>query len=164
MKRARQISDKAVCQVNMLIGSILSGDKNPLKAFKTTKHGETRIKKCVKYDLHDFCRLVTVKDGEGTTLLFAGDHDDEEEWLKRNRGMVIGIVKQKLGKTYVGTADTEGLGSFRNDKWTGKLIDRLDDSKRQIIFKDLNYAAFSPIQRLDAGENNETIISSVAFV
>ena len=39
MKRARQINDKAVGQVNMLIGSINSGDKNPLKAFKTTNHG-----------------------------------------------------------------------------------------------------------------------------
>ena len=165
MKRARQINDKAVGQVNMLIGSINSGDKNPLKAFKTTKHGETRIKKCVKYDLHNFCRLVTVKDGEGTTLLFVGDHDDEEEWLNRNKGMVIGIdEQQKLGKTYVGSADTNGLGTFGNDKWSGKLIDRLDESKRDIILKDLNYAAFSPIQRLDSGENDEIILSSVAFV
>ena len=165
MKRARQINDKAVGQVNMLIGSISSGDKNPLKAFKTTNHGETRIKKCVKYDLHNFCRLVTVKDGEGTTLLFVGDHDDEEEWLNRNKGMVIGIdEQQKLGKTYVGSADTDGLGTFGNDKWSGKLIDRLDESKRDIIFKDINYAAYSPIQKLDSGENDETILSSVAFV
>ena len=100
MKRSRQTTDRAVREVNELLGAINSGDKNPLSNLKMTKNGETRIPKCTKYDLHDHCRLVTVNDGSGITLLFVGDHEDEEAWLNRNRGLIIGSSnKSQIGKT-----------------------------------------------------------------
>src|SRR5688572_14239279 len=38
------------------------------KGFNRTKHGESRIEHCVKYDLSQFCRLVTIQD-HGVCLL-----------------------------------------------------------------------------------------------
>ena len=164
MKRKRQINDKAVGQVNQLLGSINSGDKNPLSVFKPTKNGETRIKKCVKYDLHSFCRLITIQDGAGTTLLFVGDHEDSDEWLKNNRGLIIGSGSQKLGTTYVGSPEHKGLKNARGDKWAGRLIERLDEKKQEIIFKTLSFSAIKPIQNLDAGSDEEAISASVSVV
>ena len=163
MKRSRQTTDRAVREVNELLGAINSGDKNPLSNLKMTKNGETRIPKCTKYDLHDQCRLVTVNDGSGITLLFVGDHDDEEAWLDRNRGLIIGSSnKSQIGKTYKSTDNSIAVNS--DDKWTGKLVDRLTLGKQDLIFEGLNFQAIRPIQSVEAGSNEQTILASAAFV
>jgi superfamily I DNA/RNA helicase len=57
---------------------------------KLTKHGESRIPHCVKYDIsNDAHRLVTVQTDNFIYLLFVGTHDDTEHWLNRNRGLTI---------------------------------------------------------------------------
>jgi hypothetical protein len=55
----------------------------------TTNHGESRIKGCIKYDLGNGFRLVSVHQGEVAILLFIGDHDDSQRWLDKNRGLEI---------------------------------------------------------------------------
>lgn len=77
---------KASERVLAVIGAISQKMPNPLKGLKTTNYGETRIEKCVKYDLTSACRLVTVQNSGKIILLFVGDHEDEEKWLKSNRG------------------------------------------------------------------------------
>jgi hypothetical protein len=52
----------------------------------TTNHGESRIQHCVKYDLQGACRLVTVQHNGICFLMFAGTHDDTDEWLDTNKG------------------------------------------------------------------------------
>lgn len=71
-------------------------EPDPLSQLPTTKHGETRIKKCVKYDLPGFCRLITIRDNGAVMFCFAGDHDDADIWLNKNRGMTL--VRDKLGQ------------------------------------------------------------------
>ncbi len=53
---------------------------------QTTDHGESRIKNCVKYDLGNGYRLVTVDFGEVVMLCYAGSHDEVDHWLDANRG------------------------------------------------------------------------------
>jgi len=53
---------------------------------QTTDHGEGRITNCVKYDLGNGYRLVTVDFGEVVMLCHAGKHDDVDHWLDANRG------------------------------------------------------------------------------
>lgn len=52
----------------------------------TTNHGESRIQHCVKYDLQGSCRLVTVQHNDICFLMFAGTHDDADQWLNANKG------------------------------------------------------------------------------
>jgi hypothetical protein len=53
----------------------------------TTDHGESRIQHCVKYDLGNGFRLVTVQHGELAVILFIGDHDSTDHWLNKNKGL-----------------------------------------------------------------------------
>jgi hypothetical protein len=55
--------------------------------YKTTKHGETRIKNCVKYELGDGYRLITVQSNRIIWLLFCGSHDECDKWLDKNSGL-----------------------------------------------------------------------------
>ncbi len=59
----------------------------------TTDHGESRIKGCVKYDLGNGFRLVTVQQGEVVILLFIGDHDATQRWLDKNARLEV-VVSQ----------------------------------------------------------------------
>jgi superfamily I DNA/RNA helicase len=57
---------------------------------KLTKHGETRIDHCVKYDISGSAhRLVTVQTDNFIYVLFVGTHEDTEHWLDQNRGLTI---------------------------------------------------------------------------
>ena len=104
-----------------------------------------------------------MNDGSGITLLFVGDHDDEEAWLDRNRGLIIGSSnKSQIGKTYKSTDNSIAVN--RDDKWTGKLVDRLTLGKQDLIFEGLNFQAIRPIQSVEAGSNEQTILASAAFV
>ena len=53
----------------------------------TTDHGESRIKNCVKFDLGNGFRLVTVQQGDIVVLLHIGDHDSTDRWLSKNAGL-----------------------------------------------------------------------------
>lgn len=68
-------------------------------ACQTTDHGESRIKNCVKYDLGNGYRLVTVDFGEVVILCHAGKHDDVDHWLDQNRGQTFTFDKttKKIG-------------------------------------------------------------------
>ena len=58
-------------------------------ACQTTDHGENRIRNCVKYDLGNGFRLVTVDFGEVVMLCYAGSHEEVDHWLEANRGQTF---------------------------------------------------------------------------
>ncbi len=60
----------------------------------TTDHGESRIKNCVKYDLGNGFRLVTVQQGKVVVFLHIGDHDNTQRWLDKNTGLEA-VVDQR---------------------------------------------------------------------
>jgi len=69
---------------------IASLDHGGIENNKLTKHGESRIPHCIKYDIsNDAHRLVTVQTDNFIYLLFIGTHDDADRWLDRNRGLTI---------------------------------------------------------------------------
>jgi len=61
---------------------------DPFVSLRRTHHGENRIKHCVKYDLEDHFRLVTVQTASFCILVYCGSHEDCDRWLDRNRGFV----------------------------------------------------------------------------
>ena len=59
-----------------------------IQSLKRTNHGESRLANAEKYDLGDGYRLVVqLVDGVSKTraFLFAGSHDDTEDWLDSHR-------------------------------------------------------------------------------
>lgn len=79
---------RAAERVFALLGQMQT-DSDALALMPTTNHGESRVGKAVKYDLTGACRLIAIKDSGYVFFCFAGDHDDCDAWLERNRGMVV---------------------------------------------------------------------------
>ena len=52
---------------------------------KRTRKGEQRIKNCLKYDLGGGYRLVTVRNESHLFVVFAGSHDDTDQWIEHHR-------------------------------------------------------------------------------
>lgn len=77
-------SRKIAQKVSAVLGSI--DDENPFVGLTITNNGESRIPKCVKYDLGSGWRLVTVQDSRTCGFIFVGDHDAVDRFLDENRG------------------------------------------------------------------------------
>lgn len=82
---------KAAEKTIVLIHDLEAGGPEALRKFHVTNHGEARIKKSVKYDIGHGCRLVTVQDADFVFLVFAGNHDNTDTWLNKNRGLTIRV-------------------------------------------------------------------------
>jgi superfamily I DNA/RNA helicase len=73
---------------------------------RVTDHGESRIRHAVKYKLTDNYRLVTIQTGGVCVFLFAGKHDDAEQWLNRHPRLEIAIHR-KTGRIELIQAPSE---------------------------------------------------------
>lgn len=119
---------KAAEQVKVLFANIQLGEANPFHHLKTTNHGETRLSKCVKYDLSGACRLITIQDNDLVFLLFVGNHEDADKWLDRHKDIqftVDGSGTVELVPQSVSLANTitfANTNSWHIDKLY-KLID-----------------------------------------
>jgi len=81
---AHQRAHDEACRI---IGSLQQGHD---ESNKITNNGESRIKSCVKYSLsNEAHRLVTIHSNHFIYLLFVGDHNEVDRWLKRHRGLEI---------------------------------------------------------------------------
>ena len=73
---------------------------------RITNHGENRIEHAVKYDLGHGCRLVTVQTDNYIYLLFAGTHEDADEWIIRNQNLKITVDRQTREVTVTHVTET----------------------------------------------------------
>jgi hypothetical protein len=67
----------------------------PGQVIRVTKHGELRIKGCMKYDLGSGYRLVTLKYGCHIYLLYAGSHDECNRWIENNRDLSLDLIQKR---------------------------------------------------------------------
>jgi hypothetical protein len=81
-------------KVRIVLGSLDTPD--PFQTLSVTKHGETRLRNCVKYELGDGWRLVTRQTDKTCTFLYMGDHEDTEKWLDGHQGQDIGVKHSRL--------------------------------------------------------------------
>jgi hypothetical protein len=85
------VASKAAEAVDGILGRLTNGS-GPAGAFgRLTKHGESRIPNCVKYDWPGGYRLVAVQDQRAVQILFLGKHDDCDRWIDRHRGRRVVI-------------------------------------------------------------------------
>jgi hypothetical protein len=140
---------KAAEEVQAVIGAAYLGG-HPFSSLRQTKHGESRIKNCVKFDLENFCRLVTVRAGDTWILLYCGSHDECDSWLEANRGFVPVVSEAGVVSATWESADETGL-SLTSNRAAGKLYQRLPDSLFDQLIGPL---ARSTIRAIEAFESD----------
>ena len=144
---------KAYEKADVVLGRISRGHSDPFEGFKRTNHGETRIKKCRKYDLPGWCRLITVVRDDHCYLLYVGSHDDCDDWLDRNRGWEPRMDSEgRLESVFTSGEDLESdtriQGPGRHRDWLGgELYRRLDEADFDLL---LNGVPRSICRKLEA--------------
>lgn len=100
MLRSGGVPQQAARKVREIIGALDLGEARASDVARLTKHGETRIKHCVKFDLPGRHRLICVHHANVFTLLFVGSHDECDRWLDENRGLSF-IVDRRTNRISV---------------------------------------------------------------
>ncbi len=77
-----QVAEHAQAVIDNLASRVKDGIR---QTGRLTRHGEARIRNCVKYDLVHAYRLIGFRQGEDLFLLFLGTHDECDRWIRNNR-------------------------------------------------------------------------------
>lgn len=155
---------KAGEKILALISLISNGDNSPLAGMKLTKKGESRLDKCIKYDLPGACRLVTVQDKGKVIFVFAGDHAEEEKWLEANRGKRFAVDhNSRIDEVRVVSATLSP-----GDKPTitpayskGKLYELLKDEEYDYLVSDLARSISRLLESLHSFSSDDDLFDAV---
>lgn len=124
---------------------------DPFDGIAVTKHGETRIKHCIKYDLTGFVRLITVQHKGVVFLLFCGDHDDSDKWLNQKKGLTPTLEsKGTVCITFVSSdKKAEGRLSGMSGHASGLLYEQLPDEVFERLTEGLPRKIIRRLESLD---------------
>lgn len=92
MARSGKKAAMAAEQVDRIIERLTVCGRLWDEAASLTKHGELRIKSCVKFDLGSGYRLITLKQSDALLVLYAGSHDDCDRWIENNRELQVDLI------------------------------------------------------------------------
>ena len=125
--------------VQSLLGGIKEEGARTFRNFKTTNHGESRIKSCIKYDLGAGFRLVTVNTEKMIWLLFVGNHDAADKWLDNNSGWTP--IRAKNGEYTSVRNPSNGSVDVISDRplvpGSDKLYERFEDPSYADVFLEM---------------------------
>lgn len=93
LRRGGKKASLAAIQVDEIIDNLQSGKSMASEIGSVTKHGELRIRGCVKYDLGSGYRLLTFKQGRDLYVLYVGSHDACDRWIENNRDLSPEIIR-----------------------------------------------------------------------
>jgi len=132
--------------------------QSPLTGMKVTNHGEKRIKHCVKYDLGDGYRLVTIQHQKVCAFCFVGGHDDTDKWLRLNSG--LSISKDSSGRL-IKAVKSIGIGEEKirreTDLSEGGLIERLGAEDQDILLATVPPSVLAQLYSLDSETTDHDI-------
>lgn len=135
----------AAGQVELIIAHYKnSGEETEEILAKRTKHGESRLRNCLKYDLGGGYRLITLREGEQLLLAFVGSHDDTDLWLERNRGTSFAVELQQgpfetvhlpgRGRERAIPAEVADHRGDSQDRYEEELLQRIDEKTLRQVF------------------------------
>ena len=114
---------------------------------KRTKRGEGRIGNCIKYNLGNGYRLVTVLSGERLFIPFIGTHDETDVWLERNRNSTFSgesglfscevLTSSSDGFTTSNSVKPSDQESVERDHYEEAISARIDEATLKYIFRGL---------------------------
>jgi hypothetical protein len=139
-------------KVRAVLGSL--ADENPFAGLPVTNHGESRLPKCVKYDLGDGWRLVTVQDNRTCGFIYVGDHEDVDRFLDQQRGMRFGVHNGKLVQIPgIGLANEQSASTVAASSIAASLSEPLGADEDYV----LDGVPRSVQKRIDALDSTSTI-------
>jgi hypothetical protein len=95
LRRSGKKAGLAAERADQMIARLRAGIFLPEQVASATKHGELRIKGCIKYDLGGGYRLVTLKESHRIYLLYIGSHDECHRWIENNRDLPLDLIKER---------------------------------------------------------------------
>ena len=95
LRRSGKKASLAAERADKIISYLRVGIFPPGQVATVTKHGELRIKGCMKYDLGGGYRLVTLKDSRQIYLLYIGSHDECHRWIENNRDLPLYLIEER---------------------------------------------------------------------
>jgi hypothetical protein len=118
-------------RVDMILSKARRGSE-PFHGLIVTK--ETRIDHCVKYELSDGYRLVTIQDNKMLLFCFVGQHDHAEKWIERHKGKKL-IVNKNGEIDEVKSYDAYDINDTIVPKSNKKLLDEIGEDNKVYIGK-----------------------------
>ena len=155
---------KAGERVLALITLITNKDEKPLEGWKITGNGESRIDRCVKYQLPGACRLVTVQEKGKIILLFVGDHESEEKWLNANRGAKFVVDKDsKLDEIRVisETLTEDDKPEICSEYSKGQLYEALSNSEYEDLVDGTSRSVTRELEKLHSFSSDEDMFGAI---
>lgn len=154
---------KAATTLREVLFKIGDGDPKPLSDLKTTNHGESRLSKCVKYDLAGRARLITIQDDDIIFLLFAGEHSDADKWLDRHKDMKFVVDNHHTVSLIPTSSDLENRISFNDPDcyYEGPLYKQI--SPPELFDRLIDKIPRSTCRAIEeiSGAHNETEIANI---
>jgi hypothetical protein len=150
---------RAAGQVTHIINEITRGSSSPLHGIPQTNNGESRLDSCVKYDLSGFCRLVTVHEENKIILLFVGNHEEEDKWLKRNKGARFALKGKEIEIIPMPShgGDPEILAETTYSP--GKLFQQLSERHMDYVTEGFPRSTMRKIEELGSISGEDSIFS-----
>jgi hypothetical protein len=142
LRRAGKKAALAAVQVDEIIANLRAGKSMAAEIGSVTKHGELRIRGCIKYDLGSGYRLLTFKQGRDLFVLYVGSHDECDRWIENNRDLSPEIIQRRCRNMCVKAPCREKQpGNEINRQRTLEedvtYPDELDDRHLRIVFRGL---------------------------
>jgi hypothetical protein len=140
MRSSEKMAVSAAKKADAIIRNIVRNGDSRLSVFgKFTRHGEFRIKNCVKYDIGKGYRMVCVKELDSLYLLFIGTHDDCSAWVENNRNYSPDPERKNLITYHVesGIEDGEPPSLSEEADYDDILLSTVTEKDLKIVFRGL---------------------------
>lgn len=125
---------------------------------KRTRHGEARIKNCIKYDLGGGYRLVTIRVGCHLFICFVGTHDEANLWIERHRydiltpGDPLYCCEERVAQAENGETDNCEPDNLHDieEQYEDELRARLNETQLKSIFQGLSMNPAALVDNADS--------------
>ncbi|MDU8631353.1 UvrD-helicase domain-containing protein [Pseudomonas syringae group sp. 243L2] len=166
MVKAGGSSQKAAVLVQAMFGRISFG-QDPFEGLQVTNNGETRIDKCVKYDLAGRARLITVQDEKVVFFLFLGNHEDTDKWLDRHKDIKFSVNKQLIVNFVPASVSTdERISAGDNLSYHSEQLFKLFEPQELFdrVLEGISRATCRDIENLTGAHSEEEIFKVVSSI
>lgn len=147
-------------KVKAILGNLTEHD--PFHGIvRITKHGESRIPHCVKYELGDGWRLVTCQHSKSCGFLFMGKHDDAERWLETNKGQTFAVENGRATLVPGTGAPIAYAKSYRAGHHDKPLIEHLPHDLADFMLDGIPRSVAKRLEALD-GVSGPTTLQQIS--
>lgn len=143
LRTSEKMAVSASKKADEIIDNILQyGMDTPLTEMgKLTRHGEVRIKNCIKFDIGKGYRMVCVKDDDRLYLLFVGGHDACSAWVENNRNYVPDPDRNNIITRHVANNDQDSPHPMdtlpMEPDYEDLLMEKITERDLKIVFSGL---------------------------